>query len=64
MFSVLIWFYALGGVEHPYLHTKQVVTINNILEAIMEYKLSTFAGLAGILVAVSLFVKVLVTSGV
>jgi hypothetical protein len=30
----------------------------------MEYKLSTFAGLAGILVAVSLFVKVLVTSGI
>ena len=30
----------------------------------MEYKLSTFTGLAGILIAVSLFIKVLVTSGV
>lgn len=30
----------------------------------MEYKLSTFAGLAGILVAISLFVKVLLTTGV
>lgn len=30
----------------------------------MEYKLSTFVGLAGILVVVSLFIKVLVTTGV
>ncbi len=30
----------------------------------MEYKFSTIAGLAGILVSVSLFIKVLMTSGV
>ncbi len=30
----------------------------------MEYKLSTLVGLGGIIVAVSLFLKVLVTTGV